>query len=200
MKKLGTDNIDYHLLTEGIGLISNVAGMTCEIGLREGGGSQFIMDAINNTKQQRTHIAIDPYGNIIAEAKDNEFRRFDWDNNMRNICLSNMYQLASELNINFLFFQLEDTEFFNRYADGVPIYNEVKSIENLYAFVFFDGPHGTQAVIKEFEFFNARANSGAVFVFDDISYYDFALIEKQYLGTNWELVNKTTTKASYKKK
>jgi isopropylmalate/homocitrate/citramalate synthase len=34
----------------------------------------------------------------------------------------------------------KDTEFFKRYCDGIPIYDEYKRIVNKYAMVFLDGP------------------------------------------------------------
>ena len=198
--RLGVDNIDYHLIEEGVGLVASVPGMTCEVGLREGGGSQYIMEALQKTGQNKIHIAIDPYGNIECEARNNSFSRFDYTNTMRNRCLSEMYKISTELNIDFLFFQLEDTEFFKRYGDGIPVYNEKKSIQNTYSFVFFDGPHGTNAIINEFNFFNERASAGAVFVFDDITFYDFSSIEQNNLvPTGWKLITKTTAKASYRK-
>jgi hypothetical protein len=199
--QLGRDNIDYHIIEEGVKLVQNVPGMTVEVGTREGGGSQLIMETLRATNQNKTHISIDPFGNIVCEAHDNSFSKFNYTNSMRNKCMSSLYQLADELNIDFIFFQLEDTEFFNKYADGVPIYQEVKRIENTYSFAFFDGPHGTNAIIKEFQFFNERAKAGAVFVFDDVRFYDFPKIEKEHLvHSGWELVSNTGIKASYRKK
>lgn len=198
---LGTDSADYHLIPECISLITNVQGMTCEIGLREGGASQIIMQALHDTKQDKTHIAIDPYGNIECAAHDNNlFTRFDYTNEMRDKCMIGIYTIARDLNVNFLFFPLEDTEFFNRYADGVPVYQQHKTINNQYSFVFFDGPHATQPIIKEVLFFNERSVIGTVFLFDDIPYYNHKHIEDQYLfPLGWELVSKTDRKASYKK-
>ena len=199
--RLGVDNVDYHIVIEGVKMVADVPGMTCEIGIREGGSSQYIMETLRETGQTKTHVAIDPFGNIICEARDGDFGRFDYTNIMRNRCLIGLYQLSIDLNINLVFFQLEDTEFFNRFADGVPLYNEHKFMANIYSFVFFDGPHGTDAIIKEFNFFNERAPSGAVFVFDDITFYNFSKIEQEHLiPSGWELVSKTSAKASYKKK
>jgi hypothetical protein len=197
--KLETDSFDYEVLTEAVKLVANVPGMTCEVGLRAGGGSQFIMQGLKDTNQEKTHIAIDPYGNIEYEAHDNVFGRIGYTNELRDDCMVNIYRIAQQLSINFLFFPLEDTEFFKRYSDGVPIYQYNKTINNQYSLVLFDGPHATTSVVAEFNFFNERAPSGAVFVFDDITHYDHNSVEKNYLFPGWELITKTKYKASYKK-
>lgn len=217
-ERLPTDNIDYHVIEEGVRLVTNVPGLTCELGVRSGGGSQYIMETLRDTNQKKTHIGIDPYGNILVEGRNNGKTRYDYTNEMRNKCMINLYKLSSELNINFLFFALEDTEFFKRYADGVPVYQNTgspecgthntqdcvkcgeKSLETLYSFVFLDGPHATSSLIEEFNFFKARTSPGGIIAFDDINFYDIDLIEREHIyNSGWELVTKTSVKASYRK-
>lgn len=196
-----SDNPDIKLIGESVDLIIGVPGLTCEIGLRAGGGSHYIMDGLRKTNQEKTHIAIDPFGNILYEAHDNVYGRLGYNNVMRNECLSSLYKISTDLRIDFLFFQLEDTEFFKRYYDGIPVYkNDEKTIENTYSLVYFDGPHALKSVLAEFLFFNERASKGAVFLFDDTGHYDHATLEKDYLfKMGWELISKTTTKANYRK-
>ncbi len=218
-KRLPADNGDYHVVIDGVKLVANVPGITCEVGVRAGGGSQYIMETLAETNQKKTHIGIDPYGNIPTEGRNNGFTRYDYTNKMRNDCMIELYQLSTELSINFLFFALEDTEFFKRYGDGVPVYQNTgkggccthgsqncvkcgeKSIETQYSFVFLDGPHATTALIEEFHFFKNRTASGAVIAFDDINFYDIGLIERDHIfNSGWELITKTKIKASYRKK
>jgi hypothetical protein len=93
---------------------------------------------------------------------------------------------------------LEDTEFFKRYHDGVPTYNEHKILVNEYAFVFFDGPHDNQCLDLETEFFVKRAPVGAVFVFDDIWMYDHdKIVEEKLFAHGFEVHEKKQIKASY---
>jgi hypothetical protein len=96
-------------------------------------------------------------------------------------------------------FCLEDHEFFKRYADGVPVYDEQKIMVNEYAFVFFDGPHTNEAVEEELNFFLDRAPNGAVYVFDDIWMYDHDKFEKIMFDRGFKLIEKGNIKASYKK-
>ena len=198
---LTADSGDYHLITNAVSKVKDINGLTCEIGLRGGGGSYYVMEALSSTNQNKTHIAIDPYGNIEYESHENRKVRLDYTNAMRDQCMIDIYTAAKFLNVNFLFFPLEDTEFFKRYKDGVPVYQEFKTLMNKYSFVHFDGPHAIKPLIKEFNFFHSRMDKGATIVFDDVSsYYDHDLLEQKYiLPAGWELLDKTTKKASYAK-
>jgi len=197
---LSTDSSDYHVITEAVKATKGVPGLTCEVGLRAGGGSEFIMRTLAATDQKdKTHIAIDPYGNIEYESHENVKVRLDYTNDMRDICIKDMYDLAYKIKVNFLFFPLEDSEFFARYADGVPLYREHKVIENRYSFVHFDGPHARKPLEDELEFFSARVSPGGMFVFDDVRYYDHEDFEKKcILPKGFTLVAKTGVKASYR--
>jgi hypothetical protein len=62
---LPTDSGDYYLLTKGVELSAHAEGLTCEIGLRTGGGTKHIMEALSKYRPGKVHIAIDPYGNIL---------------------------------------------------------------------------------------------------------------------------------------
>lgn len=199
---LQTDSMDYHLITNGVNKVRLVQGMTCEIGLRRGGGSEFVMRALADTGQlDKTHIAIDPYGNIEFPMTERELARYDYTNTMRDETLPDMYKLANQLKVNFLFFNMEDTVFFEKFADGVPIYKEYRYDETQYAFVHFDGPHKLEAIVEEFKFFNERAPKGAVFVFDDVTdFYDHEALETKWLFPyGWSIYEKTRKKASYLK-
>jgi hypothetical protein len=94
---------------------------------------------------------------------------------------------------------MEDTEFFMRFEDGVPVYNEYKQILKDYALVFFDGPHDVPSVLKEISFFSSRTPVGGIWVFDDITYYDHDVVEKVIFNLGFQPMEKTLVKASYKK-
>ena len=195
------DSEDYHLLTKVIELSQYVEGATVEIGLRRGGGTKHIIDALAIYSHLKTHIAIDPYGNIEYEHKEGEIVRLDYTNQMKYDCLKNLYAYAAEKFIDFQFFNLEDTEFFKRYADGIPTYNQVKTIQDKYSFVHFDGPHAIDPLIKEISFFIERTSEGACWCFDDITgYYNHDEIERRLFSVDFELIEKTNRKALYQNK
>lgn len=197
---LPTDSENYEVLTEGVDRVRAVDGLTCEIGLRRGGGTRHILDAIATSNQQKVHIAIDPYGNIeYPEGADDCTVRCDYTNAMRDEALTNLYLYCLQNNHSFIFFNLEDTEFFARYSDGVPVYQEHKQLWNRYAFVHFDGPHTAQCVRQEVEFFNPRSPRGAVWVFDDVALYDHQKIHTYIESLGWSHYRETPKKWAYVK-
>lgn len=198
--ELPTDSQNYEVITEGVRRVAGIPGMTCEIGLRRGGGSKYIIDALLDTSQRKVHIAIDPYGNIEYADTDDHITRFDYTNDMRDECLANMHFYCRQRGQSFIFFNLEDTEFFARFADGVPVYNKTKTIETQYSFVHFDGPHAVVPLLHEVAFFHERTPQGAVFVFDDVGQYDHARVHTYLTSIGWEAFRTTPRKWAYYKK
>ena len=217
----GVDSQEYEVLVNAVSKIGQTPGAIVEIGTRRGGSAKMIIDTlIQNGNVNRSLFCIDPYGNIEipctnlnmsihnpdrkieGDPQSKEItspQRFDYDNGMRNRIIPSLYYYAYNAGLNFTFFCLEDSEFFKRYSDGVPVYDNFKTLENEYAFVFFDGPHDNENVKKEVEFFVQRAQVGAVYVFDDLWMYDHdKLIEEEILFKNgFEILEKKEIKASY---
>ena len=178
-----TDSSEYEILHEAaLRVGKDVPGAVVEIGSRRGGSAKIIIDAFSHAgNSNRPMFCIDPYGNIDLEitninaslhyqnkyelegdpmSKDISFKtKFDYTNDMRNRIVPSLYYYAFQHGFNFTFFCLEDTEFFKRYSDGVPIYENEKRMVNEYAFVFFDGPHTNEPVLREAKFFTQRAHS-----------------------------------------
>lgn len=221
----GTDSQEYEILVNAVAEIGNTPGAVVEIGTRRGGSAKMIIDALVNTNNNnRSMFCIDPYGNIdypytnkgltlhygpnaVKEGDPQDANittpiKLDYDNDMRNRTIPSLYYYAYNAGLNFTFFCLEDTEFFDRYSDGVPVYDEHKQLEEKYAFVFFDGPHDNKSLNLECEFFVSRAPIGAVFVFDDIGMYEHDnIVEQNWMfAMGFEILEKGTTKASYIKR
>lgn len=190
------DSRDYHVLENAVIKSKDIEGMTCEIGVREGGGTECILNALKDKK--KVHIAIDPFGNIEYKHWETKTERLDYTNEMKNRMLVKLYEYASKHKHEVLFFPLEDTEFFKRYADGVPVYNKVKQILSTYSLVFLDGPHTTELVKEEFDFFKSRIAMGGCIVFDDINQYPHMKNLDSYIRENgYTLLEQTSVKASY---
>jgi hypothetical protein len=197
------DSKDYFLLYEAAINTKEVPGLVCEIGLRRGGGTKALMDGILSTGIERTVIAIDPYGNIPYAGMENELKKTtEYSNAMQKDILEMMYRFVQYYpNINFLFFPLEDTEFFKRYDDGVPVYvNSEKKLVNQYAVVHFDGPHNLAAVMEETKFFLKKTKRGSMFVYDDVAhFYNHSVVDALLKDNGWEPVTETKVKSSYKR-
>lgn len=197
---MNTDSREYDILRNATECIKNVDGLTCEIGVREGGGTKLILDTLKHSGQKKTHIAIDPFGNIEYAHWETRYEKLDYTNKMKNKMLKNLYTYCHETGMEVLFFPLEDTEFFKRYSDGVPLYNEHKEIVNTYALVFFDGPHTTKIVKEEFDFFKDKIPSGGMIVFDDIDQYPHMTSLDEYIQSeNFRIIEQGTCKISYTK-
>jgi hypothetical protein len=216
-----TDSQEYEILENAALNIKGVEGAVVEIGTRRGGSTKIIIDSlVQQEDTKRSMFCIDPYGNIEIEctnlnmAMHNPDRkiegdpeskevtspqRFDYDNTMRNRIIPSLYYYAYQAGLDFNFFCLEDTEFFKRYEDGVPSYNEYKKIQDKYALVFFDGPHDNATLTSETNFFIPRSNIGTIFVYDDIWMYDHDAIENMLFEAGFEIYEKKKVKASYRK-
>lgn len=199
------DSGNYEVVFDAAVISADIPGVALEIGLRRGGGTKQIIDGMVSVNKRKPVIAVDPYGNIeyntvVDYNKGPQTVRMDYTNNMRNECLVNLYDYAQMNKINFTFIPLEDTEFFKRFADGIPIYEDFKRIETQYSMVHFDGPHFTQDVLDEIKFFMfERTAAGSAFVFDDVSYYDHSAVDKVLLENGWKIRAQTPHKWSYTK-
>lgn len=187
------DGIEYDILVRAARSTIGVPGISCEIGVREGGASQLIM----NETPGRIHIGIDPYGDLRYRANEVCVCTMDYSLSMQARMLSNLFTTHAE---QFIFFPMEDFEFFNRFADGVPIYRDgSKIVVNKYAFVFIDGPHCLEDVRREFNFFKDKIPTGGAIVFDDIRAYPHSELEIEILNAGFELLETGSNKKSYKK-
>jgi hypothetical protein len=198
------DQLEQDILYNAAKNIQNVEGIICDIGLREAGSMSIIMMAcLDNKDTDRAFIAIDPYGNISYNWQEKINVISDYTNQMKNKTLANLYNFCFDKKLNFNLFCLEDTEFFLRFQNGIPVYtNGSKIIMTKYALVHFDGPHKVSDIIKEIEFFENKMSIGGMFVFDDtyVGYYDHNEVESFILrNNNFKLIEKSTYKASYKK-
>lgn len=216
----GTDSQEYEVLVNAAKKVA-VPGIVAEIGTRRGGSAKMMMDALVETGQNnRPFICIDPYGNIEIECTNLNMsvhypgskigdgpadskevtspHRFDYNNDMRNRTIPSLYFYAYQAGFDFTFFCLEDTEYILRYAKGLPVYNQHKTIYENYALVFLDGPHDNNSVELETQFFADRCIPGSIIVTDDIWMYNHDEIVEGYLFKNgWELLERKNIKASY---
>ncbi len=170
--------------------------LTLEIGVREGYSSNIIMEMLQG--KNHFHIGVDPYGDLVykhldkQDIIDDKGRKIFWTDFDGNRLVNPdgspkvpTYPNSMKQNFfsdfkyheNFTLFQLEDTEYFNAFGRGVPIYKDgKKKIMNTYDLVFFDGPHTTEKVMEEAIFFAPRSRIGTRFIFDDLHAYDMSII------------------------
>ena len=190
------DSKEYEFFDEAIKSLKNPIGVSVEIGVRRGMGSKSIIDAYRKYHPhiKLNHLGIDPYGNIIYRTADNDNGgRLDYTNKMKQEALLDLIKEYPEFNL----INLEDSEFFKRFADGYPIYNENKILLKEYETVHFDGPHDTESVMKEVEFFIARKPKQCLYIFDDIDTHDIDKIGKYLIENGFKEFKKGERKAVY---
>jgi len=194
------DSAEYDILAEAVAL-APAEGIFCEIGLRRGGGIKVILDGVAKRGMAATVLSLDCYGHMPYMVTEDHRDDFDYHNAMRDETLPGIYEYVRGKRINFVFFNLEDTEFFRRFADGVPIYaNKGKKVVNEYAFVHFDGQHTLGAVLTATRFIlNGRYMAGTSLCYDDIEGYDHQQVEAILLHNGYETIRKGGKKAAYRR-
>lgn len=200
--KLDFDHNGHEVLYQAAYDIKEIPGIICEIGIREGGGMGMMMQAcIDSVNTDHIFLGIDPYGNVPYTWKEGVVVQLDYTNSMKNRTLSALYNFAHIHNLYFDFYCLQDLEFFKKFKEGIPYYNETSSYINSYALVHLDGPHAVKELLEELEFFKPRISLGGYIVLDDVSdYYDLSSLQNFLLkDEEFELVLNDGKKASYKK-
>jgi len=195
-----TDSKEYEILIDAATNIKDVDGVTCEIGVREGGSTKLIIDTLKKTGQNKIHIAIDPYGDIPYYTTQTHQARCGYHNSMKKQMLSELYAYCFSINQEVMYFPLESYEFCNRFADGVPVYEQEKKIINEYALVHCDGSHRLEDVLAEFNFFEKRISKGGFIVFDDIHIYPhMEKLDPIIRRAGYEIMQQGNNKVSYKR-
>jgi len=166
----------YDVMSKYLLEIKNVRGITCEVGLRRGGGTVHIIKTLISNDDKRHHICIDPYGTIMYSDIAG-IHRTDYTNQMRNQTLSDLFRFAYDNGVNLIFFNMEDSEFYNRFKDGVPIYDMEKEIINEYAFVHIDGQHDLDSVLVAAEHFKDKISINGIIAFDNTEQYDHNVVD-----------------------
>lgn len=195
---LGKDSGEYHILVNAAKETAAVKGFSIEVGLREGGGSQCMMSQYDG--HHKTHIALDPYGSLPYFWKEGQLASWIYDNSMRNKTVAALYSQTIGTNINFLFVNLTDVDYFSRFGDGVPIYTEgYEEKMNLYSCVHLDAEHTVSALSRQIDFFGSRTSNKGMIVIDDVTFFDIGLIETQLFSHGFKVFDKGSVKGAYQR-
>jgi hypothetical protein len=200
--RLGTDSGDYHVLLNAAKQVSWTPGIILELGVREGGGLQWMIDGLISTdNKNRVVVGLDPYGDLPYEWQEGAIAGWTYSNEMKNRAIAGLHSYVMDKPVNLVMMNLTDTEYFTRFADGLPVYMNGKAeIINQYALVHFDGPHNLKDIDNEMEFFFTRTPIDGIWVFDDVTgFYDHDAVEKRLFNTGFEVIEKTAKKASYRR-
>lgn len=197
---LDSDSKDYHVLYEAALDTAKIPGLTLEIGVRRGGGTETIIQGTLVGGGRKTHVCVDPYGNIPYKEGE-AVKHLDYTNEMKRQALPNIYKFAEEKGVDIIFFPFTDFAFFQIYnrLGGIPVYEGSERFESYFSLVHFDGPHEPQHVLDEASFFMNKCPLGAAFVFDDVHIYNHSIVDCQLKARGFELVQATERKIWYRK-
>jgi hypothetical protein len=188
----------YEIMAQHIKTLKGVEGLSCEIGLRRGGGTKVILDSFISNGDMRVHVCIDPYGNIIYNDIVGPHRS-DYTDDMKNETLAELYRYAFDNRINILFFNMEDSEFYRRFTDGIPIYDQEKKTVNTYCFVHVDGQHDLESVRLAANFFIPRMSIRGLLVFDNTDHYNHQPIHNLMISNKFIMVDDVLNRKLYKR-
>lgn len=188
----------YGAMKKYVQTLKGVPGLSCEVGLRRAGGTVTMMNGFLENEDPRVHVCIDPYGNIMYNDIVGTHRS-DYTNKMKNETLSELFRYANDNDANILFFNLEDSEFYKRFSDGVPVYNEEKKLVNEYCCVHIDGQHDIFSVMTAAVFFSSRMPAGAVIFFDNTDHYDHQPVHSFLEKQNFQYLEDVMNKKIYRK-
>jgi hypothetical protein len=178
----------YQSLINYIPELKEIEGMSIEVGLRRGGGTYEIIEAFLNNNDKRPHICVDPYGNIEYYG-NGQIMQYDYFNSMRNETMQNLFKYAEYKNVNIIFYNLEDSEFYKRFYDGVPVYdNGKKEIISEYCLAHIDGQHDVKSVDIATDFFIENLSIRGIIVYDNTDYYEHEVIHDKLLKNNFEVL------------
>ena len=191
------DGTEYEILTEAARR-TTVPGLVCEVGCRLGGGIQAIIDGLAS---RRVIVSIDPFGDYTYHHSDDTPNLYGcgYDRKMLVEAMSTIPVACHAKGHLWLPFIMEDHEFFRRFEDGVPLYHEEKFVVNEYAFVHLDGPHRTDKVLEETEFFVPRVPVGGTIAYDNYGYFDWQSVAQRMVLGGFELEAKGQEKMIWRK-
>lgn len=193
---LPTDSAEYEILERATMAVKGKEGMIIEFGTRLGGSAQRMIDIM----QSGVIVCVDPYGNIpYYDGRSGKQVRYDYTNDMKNTAISSLYEHVKGMDINLIFINLEDVEFFKRYSDGVPVYNLTKRLLNEYRLAFLDAGHRVDDIALEVEFLAPRMSYGGIIIVDDIDFLEFGELHAVMSHHHFQIHERGTKKASFLK-
>ena len=177
------DSYEYNLLAEWADHFDCQGFYSCEIGIRMGMGTVTIMHKVRNCK---AHIGIDPYANLKYQHYDNKpAYTADYTDEMRDNFLKDLKDFKN-IRANDGTHQLAPWGFYENDREPAPFIfanmtdelfmSHPDNQDKKFAFVHFDGPHTTKAVITEAVWFANRSAPHTRFEFDDYKTFDMSAI------------------------
>ena len=157
-----------HLLEETVKSISELEGFACQLGIGKGNGTLSILGELPKDKLL---VLVDPYGEHEYRTIEDGLpvdRKADGVRTAYSTLASLYSMVSSGTWPYFLYYPMEDIEFYEHFQTGIFFYNNgEKSRLNEYCFVHFNAHKNVLNLLEGIRFFNERMVVGGKWVFED---------------------------------
>ena len=157
-----------HLLEETVKSISELEGFACQLGIGKGNGTLSILGELPKDKLL---VLVDPYGEHEYRTIEDGLpvdRKADGVRTAYSTLASLYSMVSSGTWPYFLYYPMEDIEFYEHFQTGIFFYNNgEKSRLNEYCFVHFNAHKNVLNLLEGIRFFDERMVVGGKWVFED---------------------------------
>jgi len=174
-----------------------VRGLFAQIGL---GTGDYAHTILKSAPKEKLFIIVDPYGSYEYRMMSPDELGYPSTKTARSNgdslpILQELYQTAVYKDTaHFLYYPMDDAEFYERFQTGIFFYNESEKIKNNeYGFVLFNAENCVGNLIEGIRFMNERTPKDGVWVFNNINEYNARqrtlldeLVQECNMEPNWE--------------
>jgi len=176
------------ILEEAVRSVKDLEGFACQIGIGKGNGS---LQILGELPKDKLLILIDPFGDHQYRTIQDGVPQDETAHSTRQgyQTLASLYsQVVSGNWPYFLYYPMEDIEYYEHFQTGIFFYNNgEKSRLNEYCFVHFNAHKNVLNLLEGIRFFDERMVIGGKWVFEDTN--EFSEHQHQILD---ELMEETS--------
>lgn len=137
-----------------------------EIGVAQGTSAIRTMQAMKRAQAEHWFFTVDPHGDKPYRAGGSPTRSFHYDERDYRESQQKMREFANEHGLNHYHWRLRSEDFITVFPQ-IEFWYEGGKLEEKFAWVFLDGEHDWEPVLKELAWFYERVPSGGVIAIDD---------------------------------
>jgi len=141
-----------------------------EIGTSKGISALRILKGIKESGIQRWFFTIDPYGDKpYRQGEETLYETIYGEETFRKTMFE-LNKYAYQNNLLYCHWRMLDSDFM-RYFPEMEFWHKSQKIKNAqFGFVYLDGEHTKEIVLKEFEWFYSRMPKGGIIIIDDVRF------------------------------
>jgi len=143
-----------------------------EIGTATGNSAKWILNGINESEIKRWFFTVDPYGDKPYKTSAGISNNMDYGEKSYRRAMLELNKYTYENELLYCHWRMLDSDFMKIFPE-IEFWHKGGKIKNpQFGFIFLDGEHIPDVILKEFEWFYERMPSGGMIAIDDINYLD----------------------------